>query len=290
MRLYLVVTAAEPAVEDGTLDRFLSSVGGHPRTHVVCVARGWSRGAVASMRGAYADAITVIKAPRILSLSAARNLALRHLIGQSPGRSSAVGFPDDDCWYLEGTLEAVEAAFRDRTDAAAISGCYGPSASDLDRVRFPDVAEDMKLKTALNRISSVTMFVRWDYLLKVGGFNEALGAGTPALAGEDTDFGIRLFATGGAVLYRPDVIVGHLYGADPSKSYAGPYVLVLISHLRHSPRLLPLVFHGLAGSLRRRPVGGGPFYALQFIRPARVREVLAGRKSTRLVQATRARD
>lgn len=56
--------------------------------------------------------------------------------------------------------------------------------------------------------SGVAAF-RTDALAQVGGFDEALGPGTPALAGEDLDVCRRIYLAGGSIVCQPGAVVRH---------------------------------------------------------------------------------
>jgi GT2 family glycosyltransferase len=45
--------------------------------------------------------------------------------------------------------------------------------------------------------------------VRVGGFDNVLGAGGPLLSGEDFDFSYRIFRSGGTILLEPDLVVFH---------------------------------------------------------------------------------
>jgi GT2 family glycosyltransferase len=51
-------------------------------------------------------------------------------------------------------------------------------------------------------------------LLRAGGFDEALGAGTLTRGGEDLDIFVRILLDGGAIAYEPSAVVWHHHRAD----------------------------------------------------------------------------
>lgn len=280
MRFYLLTTASHESASNGTLDRFLASALVHSSAHVICVARGWSSRTVAQVMARHGSSrLTLIESPRCLSLSEARNRALRAVVSLEVHPSAIVAFPDDDCWYFPDTLYRVACAFIEQRGVAAIAGVYGPDPSEIDRSRFPGGSRILDRRSAVQRVSSVTLFLRLEAVLKIGGFNPMLGAGTKLQGGEDTDYVLRLLESGLGLAYRPDVIVGHAYTPSTSKSYAASYVVVLASHLKRSPALFPKIVRGLLGSLRRRArLDGSPIlHAFHQLRPARIRAVAAER-------------
>jgi GT2 family glycosyltransferase len=59
--------------------------------------------------------------------------------------------------------------------------------------------------------------VRADAARRAGGMDEALGPGSPASAGEDGEFMVRLVLAGHAVSYEPGVFVWHHHRSDPDE-------------------------------------------------------------------------
>jgi GT2 family glycosyltransferase len=124
-----------------------------------------------------------------------------------------VAFTDDDCRAAPGWTERLAAAFR--TDDA-VGFVTGAVAAD----------RETKLPLAVGSGGAARRFGRTDDPLKcghganiafrraaleaVGGFDEALGAGTPLRAAEDSDMFWRLLAAGWAGVHDPEAIVTHV--------------------------------------------------------------------------------
>jgi GT2 family glycosyltransferase len=62
--------------------------------------------------------------------------------------------------------------------------------------------------------TGASMAFRTRTLRTLGGFDEALGAGTPAQGGEDTLMFTRLLDGGATTLYHPAALVRHVHRAD----------------------------------------------------------------------------
>ena len=60
------------------------------------------------------------------------------------------------------------------------------------------------------------MVTRPGVVERFGGFDPALGAGTPARSGEDTLLFMRLLRAGGTIAYRPSVLVRHFHRREPA--------------------------------------------------------------------------
>ncbi|MEA2458523.1 MAG: hypothetical protein QOC95_1495 [Thermoleophilaceae bacterium] len=182
--------------------------------------------------------------PRLAPLCAARGA--RHVHLSRPGLSSArncalarsatpwVLFLDDDCRVGAGGVEALAAriggAVDGAQDAGTVTGLVLPATLDSPAAaRFERTASLARgfLPARHDRDSSLDpywparhadwmgvgacMIVRGEAWADVGGFDERLGPGTPARAGDDDAFFAALVDHGWAVLYDPAVCVRHLH-------------------------------------------------------------------------------
>lgn len=142
-------------------------------------------------------------------LAASRNTAIAH------ASSSIIAFTDDDCVAEEGWLAAVASAFDGPDHAAVVTGRILPLGPD--RPGFYATSTRDSGVRAIYRGRSLpwtvgsggNTAVRREWLARVGGFDERLGAGTAGLAGEDTDLLYRLLRAGAIVCYEPGALVLH---------------------------------------------------------------------------------
>lgn len=140
------------------------------------------------------------------SLSKARNLLLsRQLVGDAIMRADAVGFPDDDCWYAEGTLSHIAEAFRKDQDLDFWFCRYG--SRPIAPVEGGDV--EPSLQTVIARAASNTMFIRGSIVQAVGSFDEMLGVGAAINGGEDTDYALRTYYLAKKTRFLDVRCVGH---------------------------------------------------------------------------------
>jgi hypothetical protein len=276
-QFFLITTASLASATEGTLERLLRSVLPSPAVHVLCVARGWDVRTQGEIASRFGEGLTLLSGDENLTLSASRNLAIRHLHTIVRPLDAVAAFPDDDCWYPAGTVELVTSAFSRRPDVAAIAGCYGPSKAEINRERFPSRHRDLNAPAAARQTSSVTVFTRTDAMFAIGGFNPMLGAGAEIPAGEDIDFVLRLLDAGYLVAYDPDIMIGHEYKTE--SVYVGPFLLVIASHLSESPELAPILVRSAIMSVCRHPRGKSRFGELAYVKPSVVRRVrMAGRQ------------
>lgn len=144
-----------------------------------------------------------LRAP--LGLSRARNTARRFITGE------IIGFPDDDCTYPPGLLDAVARALTQFPELGGIAGC--PVATETgDRFRgFGERAEDLTHNNVWRLSSSIGLFLRREVLELVGDFDETLGlgSGTPWSAAEDRDYPLRAIDLGVRIRYEPSLTIEH---------------------------------------------------------------------------------
>jgi hypothetical protein len=147
--------------------------------------------------------------PRRLSASRARNLLLheareRGLLAEA----SLVAFPDDDCWYPEGSLERILNLFRidqalDFWFCRYASAPQVPARALTTKMRSPSVFQ------VAARASANTIFLRSPIVENNGEFDEELGLGTANNGGEDTDYALRAFRQSRKCRFVDGALIGH---------------------------------------------------------------------------------
>lgn len=171
------------------------------------------------------------------SLSRARNLAL------SRAKGEIVAFPDDDAWYQPDTLERVAKILSGGSwDGVSfrVTDEYGaPSAGGwMSQGSF-----EMSRRAIWHTAVSCSFFVKRGAIGNVR-FDETLGAGggTRFGSGEETDFILRLLASGAKILYDGSQIIGHprfagVYTMRRGWHYGNGCGRVLRKHAFGFPRL-----------------------------------------------------
>jgi GT2 family glycosyltransferase len=144
-----------------------------------------------------------------VGLSASRNTAVAN------ASSPIVAFTDDDCVPHEGWLSAVVDAF-DASDAPdVVTGRVlalddGRRGGESVATRTRAVPAQFRGLTLPWRVGTGgNAAVRRVWLERVGGFDERLGAGSPAQSAEDMDLFHRLLRAGARARYEPRAIVFH---------------------------------------------------------------------------------
>jgi glycosyltransferase involved in cell wall biosynthesis len=125
-------------------------------------------------------------------LSRARNLAL------SEARTDLVAFTDDDVTVAPDWLATVSAEFAAHSDLALLFGTVLPPESYDWRTEFVPYScvptrRPVRLfeRAALSGMGANMSLRRSLCLPALGGFDEALGAGTPVTTGEDWEYALR---------------------------------------------------------------------------------------------------
>jgi GT2 family glycosyltransferase len=181
-----------------------------------------------------AEYVTSLGDPRIrlltepiAGLARARNTGLR------AARGEIVAYTDDDVVVDRRWLRGLAAGFA-RGDVACVSGLVPTgeirtrtqmwfdrrvSWSDATSVRVYRMdhppANDPLFPFRVGDFGTGANFaVRRQTLLKLGGFDEALGVGTPTGGGEDLDMFVRVLLDGGALVIEPSAVVWHRHRDD----------------------------------------------------------------------------
>ena len=160
-------------------------------------------------------------------LSCARNRGL------TSARGDIVAYTDDDVTVDPGWLSGVARGFAARADVGCVTGLActaaieSPAEAYFDaRVSWADSCQrqifDMSPRWrdglypySPGRFGTGANFAFQTQVLKsLGGFDEALGAGTPTAGGEDLDAFVRVLLAGYAIAYEPAGIVWHHHRAD----------------------------------------------------------------------------
>lgn len=137
-------------------------------------------------------------------LSRARNRGLRDCSGD------VVAFPDDDCWYEEGTLAKAAERFAQESDLDMLIGVIRTESSSAF-YQTPDYPMMLDRKNVWRVGFSAATFLRTSVIHRIGLFDPMLGvgSGTPYQSGEETDFLLRGIDAGLRGMFDPSVIVGH---------------------------------------------------------------------------------
>lgn len=162
-------------------------------------------------------------------LSRARNCGLRH------ATSEIVAYTDDDVRVDPLWIRGILRGFRRRPDIGCVTGLVASASLELAAERYFDARVwwssscDHHVYDAAHRDQAgpglypyaagafgtgANFAFHSTTLREIGGFDEALGAGSPSAGGEDLDIFVRTIHAGRAISYEPAALVWHEHRAD----------------------------------------------------------------------------
>jgi len=138
-------------------------------------------------------------------LARGRNEGLRH------ATADVVGFPDDDCTMLSGTLERVLCLFKEDASLDIICGMLVDDGGMPTLLRWQRHGGRVDRFNLTRTAIEATTFARRELLLRIGGFDDNLGIGSSGYfgAGEGADLLLRALGAGARIRYDPMVRVCH---------------------------------------------------------------------------------
>jgi len=141
-------------------------------------------------------------------LSKARNIGLKHISGD------IVCFPDDDCEYSKETLEQARSCFKNNEVDGVVGVLKTLGNKKICNVSsfYRENSDLIDFKDIFMGIGSAQVFYKKEVFLKIGNFDEYLGAGTDFGSGEDGDILVRamsnkckLYFNGEVEIFHPDL-------------------------------------------------------------------------------------
>jgi glycosyltransferase involved in cell wall biosynthesis len=200
----------------------------YPDFEVVVVDNGAPEDDVDGLVASFEDSrLRVLREPKP-GLSFARNTGLRAAEG------SFVAFTDDDAIVDPDWLIALWEAIETQPGAAVATGLVLPAELETQaQVWFEEFGGHSKGRAFARQIvdpmspdcqhplyplpafgAGVNMGFRIEALEEIGGFDPALGAGSPAGGSEDTAVFSQVLLRGHALVYTPDAVVRHYHRPD----------------------------------------------------------------------------
>lgn len=202
----------------------------YPSFNVVIVDNASDDDATVRYVGSLNDSRLTLVTERRPGLAVARNTGLRASVGE------LVAFTDDDVVVDSDWCDWLARSFAADSRVACVTGLV-PSGELRtatqkyfeQRVHWANCLEqrtfDLQAPPVNSRLfpfrvgdygTGANFAVRRDVLFHIGGFDEALGVGSPTGGGEDIDLFVRIIAKGYKLQYEPSAIVWHRHREDAS--------------------------------------------------------------------------
>lgn len=219
-----------------------------------------------------------------------RGLASARNRGIAEAAAEIVVFTDDDvrvdAWWLQGIVRGFRAA----PDVACVTGPVVTAEIENSAQLYFDLREggwgnrfERRVFDLLENRDESPLYpyaagalgtganfaVTRAVIKELGGFNEALGVGTPSGGGEDLNIFMRILLSGHTVAYEPSAVIRHVHRANVEElsrqmfGYGTGISAVLTAIMLDSPRarreLPPKVFRGISRMLNQSSqVRGNP--------------------------------
>lgn len=155
-------------------------------------------------------------------LSKYRNLSLQHSycapgasrarnIGLRAASGTIIGFPDDDCWYPEETLEKVSRWFEIHPQWDGLLGVLRDENNHLTGPKWPIIPCIATAATLWKAGITPVTFLRRRTVEAVGFFDERVGPGASSgyYSGEDLDYLLRSVELGFPLRHEPELTIHH---------------------------------------------------------------------------------
>ena len=142
--------------------------------------------------------------------------------GRNAGLAAASGevlaFTDDDCYPQPDYLRALAKVFEEYQPGFVGGRVVLHDPADA-RIAVKDIAEAIAVPSNSyvrpGLIHGANMAIARGVVRAIGGFDPLLGAGTPCIAGEDTEYLARAAWAGWPGRYDPRPVVAHHHGRKP---------------------------------------------------------------------------
>lgn len=255
----------------GQLRQCLDSLlrNGYPRYEVIVVDNAPSSDDAKRLIGErYAGRVRYLREP-------VAGLARAHNLGLAAAHGTLCAFTDDDTLADPGWLDALAAAFAADQRTGCVTGlilpaeletaaqaaleCHGGFAKGFTPRSWSlhePPGDPLFPFTAGQFGSGANMAFRTAALRRLGGFDPAMGTGTPARGGDDLLAFFRVLAAGYTLAYQPEAVIWHRHrrtaDALPAQAfgYGAGLGAYLTAALAHEPAMLPAL-------VRRLPQGVG---------------------------------
>ncbi len=141
--------------------------------------------------------------------SEVRNASHARNVGLAAATGEIVGYPDDDCQYQPDTMTRVAAHFNSDPELTLLGGPCVSATGEHINGRWAPVPCPITEKNVWTTMAGYSMWIRTPAARAVGGFDPAIGPGTPWGSSEEPDFALRLLRRGYRGWYDTRVTIRH---------------------------------------------------------------------------------
>jgi glycosyltransferase involved in cell wall biosynthesis len=266
----VIATRNRPATLASTIQDLLDS--SYAAFEIIVVDNDPSSDATRDMVGAITSADSRVRYLRETrrGVSWARNLGL------AAATSEIVAFVDDDLKIDHNWLPSIARAFTLADNVACVTGMILPLELETQAQQlieeyggyckgFEQVIYDMGEHRPAHPLfpfaagtfgSGANFAFRASVFREIGGFDPHIGAGTPALGGEDLAAMFRIIATGHALVYEPAAIVRHRHYREYDAlqrqlfSYGAGLTAFLTESTITAPNMIPQMLRNVPRGVR----------------------------------------
>lgn len=161
------------------------------------------------------EPLPVTSAVRLLHLPlTSRGLSAARNAGAAASGQPVLVFTDDDMRAAPGWLEALATPILEATGGLAVSGRVVAGAPERAGGFVPSLAGSTERASYRGRLSKDVlaggnMAIARNDFVRIGGFDERLGAGSRFPSAEDNDLGFRLLEVGFRIVHEPLALLEH---------------------------------------------------------------------------------
>ncbi len=141
--------------------------------------------------------------------SAVKNASHARNLGLNLAQGEITGFPDDDCEYLPETMTRVIDFFDRDPSLHLLCGVNRSISGELVDGRWTPRSCAIDEKTVWTTLHGYNMWMRTAAAIDAGGWDSAIGPGTPWGSSEEPDLGLRMLRRGYRGFYDVTLAVRH---------------------------------------------------------------------------------
>ncbi len=141
--------------------------------------------------------------------SSVKNASHARNLGLNLAQGTITGFPDDDCEYLPDTMRRVVDYFDRDPRLALLCGVNRSDTGELLNGRWTPRSCAIDERNVWTTLQGYNMWMLTAAAIDAGGWDSAIGPGTPWGSSEEPDLGVRMLRRGYRGFYDVNLVVRH---------------------------------------------------------------------------------